>query len=201
MTERGDRWQWMIDGLRTGEAEVLDAFVRRYGKSLEAVADRNIVTRMGRRFDAPEVVQSVCRTFLRRVEGGEFQLDDAESLWRLLCAITLTKVREKARYHLRQKRNLGREEELARPADEGEGQDGWARMPGDEPGPEEAAEFADTFRHLLEELDDEERILVDMRLQQKTSEEIAAALNCSDRTVRRLLNRLHDRFEEILGEG
>jgi len=40
-----------------------------------------------------------------------------------------------------------------------------------------------------------------MRLQQKTSEEIAAELNCSDRTVRRLLSRLRERFEEILGEA
>jgi len=199
MAERGDHWQWMIDGLRSGDPQVLEAFVQRYGKSLEAVADRRIVTRMGRRFDAPEVVQSVCRTFLRRAEEGQFHLDDAESLWRLLCAITLAKVREKARYHLRKKRNLAREQDLARPSDEGDAPDGIVHMPGAEPDPGEAAEFADTFQHLLGELDEEERTLVDLRLQQKTSEEIAAVLNCSDRTVRRLLNRLQDRFEEILG--
>lgn len=201
MTEQGDHWQWMIDGLRGGDPEVIGAFVKRYGKSLEAVADRRIVTQMGRRFEAPDVVQSVCRTFLRRVEGGEFQLDDAESLWRLLCAITLTKVREKARFHLRRKRSLGREEDLSTPSSDGERKDGLAQQPGEDPSPDEAAEFADTFEHLLGELDDEERQLVDLRLQQKSSEEIATVLNCSDRTVRRLMSRLQARFEEILGEA
>jgi len=53
-----------------------------------------------------DLVQSACRTFLRRAQIGQFRLADSEELWRLLCAITLTKVREQTRFHMRQKRGL-----------------------------------------------------------------------------------------------
>lgn len=200
MSDAQDRGRWLIQGLRRGEPEAVELFVSRYGRSLEAVAKRDIQTRMGRRFDAPEVVQSVCRTFLRRVEGGEFELDDSESLWRLLCAITLTKVREKARFHLREKRSLAREvDPTSGPGEDDEPVDPLAFQQGDAPDPGAVAEFADTFRHVIEELDEEERVVVDMKLMERSNEEIAEALDCSDRTVRRLLGRLHQRFEELLG--
>jgi hypothetical protein len=45
-----------------------------------------------------------------------------ESLWRLLTAITLTRVREQIRFHRRQKRSIDQEVPLAAPATEdGEG--------------------------------------------------------------------------------
>ena len=49
------------------------------------------------------------KPLLRRAGGGEFRFAGSEDLWRLLCAITLNKVRRQARFHLRQKRGLQRE--------------------------------------------------------------------------------------------
>lgn len=197
MTEGQDKTQWMIDGLRQGDEGVIRAFVDRYGRSLEAVADKNIATQMGRRFGADDVVQSVCRTFLRRAQGGEFELKDSEALWRLLCAITLTKVREKARFHMRKKRSLAQE---TRPSDAGDdGRDPDAMLgAAPEPGPGDQVEFADTFEHLLSGLEADERTVIDMKLNQKGNDEIAEALQCSERTVRRMLGRLQERFEAML---
>ena len=84
-------------------------FCERYGGPLYRVAAKHLPDRVRRRVGPEDVAQSACRTFLRRAEGGEFQLADAEGLWQLLCAITLTKVREQTRFHLRQKRGLDRE--------------------------------------------------------------------------------------------
>ena len=193
-----DQTQWMIDGLRSGDDVVIRAFVERYGRSLERVADKNIATQMGRRFGADDIVQSVCRTFVRRAQQGEFQLDDSESLWRLLCAITLTKVRENARFHLRQKRSLAQESNPSAGSDEDRDPEA-ALGSGNEPDPSDLAEFADTFEQLLGELDEEERRVIDMKLQQQENDEIAAALGCSERTVRRLLGRLQERFESSFG--
>jgi RNA polymerase sigma factor (sigma-70 family) len=60
-------------------------------------------------------------------------------------------------------------------------------------------EFADTFEHLISQLDPEERVVVDMKLQQKSNAEIADQLGSSERTVRRLLARMMTKFESILG--
>jgi RNA polymerase sigma-70 factor, ECF subfamily len=197
MDEQEQTQQWMIDGLRGGDPEAIEQFVARYGRSLQKVADNNIATQMGRRFEGQDVVQSVCRTFLRRVEIGQFELDDSESLWRLLCAITLTKVREKARYHLRKKRSIAQEAKA--PAETNDRAPTPLDMPSAEPGPSMQIEFADTFEHLISQLDPEERVVVDMKLQQKSNAEIADQLGSSERTVRRLLARMMTKFESILG--
>ena len=47
-------------------------------------------------------------------------------------------------------------------------------------------------------LDDEERKIVLLKLEQRTNEEIAAACQCAERTVRRLLKRVEVRVIESL---
>ena len=93
---------------RRDEAAAEELF-RRYSGRLTALARSRLSQALASRVDAEDVVQSACRTFLRRARGGEFRLEDSASLWRLLCAITLTKVREQTRFHLRQKRGLNQE--------------------------------------------------------------------------------------------
>jgi RNA polymerase sigma factor (sigma-70 family) len=68
----------------------------------------------------------------------------------------------------------------------------------DEPTPAEAAEFADQFDHLFESLNDEERRIVELKLDGCTNDEVAAKLNCSERTVRRLMKQLQARLETQL---
>ena len=138
------------------------------------------------------MVQSVFRTFLRRVEGGQFELDSGSDLWRLLCAITLTKVRQKGRYHQRQERDLGREVHL-----DGAPQ-GWTAMPGDFEDPADMAEFADFFAQIVSNLDDEERTVLLLRLQGHSNAEMAEEMKVSGRTVRRIQVRLRTRFEDQL---
>ena len=54
--------------------------------------------------------------------------------------------------------------------------------------PADAAEFADQFTRLIGSLDEEGRLLVDLKLQQCTNVEIAERMGLSERTVRRILN-------------
>ena len=180
--EDWDRW---ITGLRQGDERIVFEFCQRYGPSLERIAAGHMYGRLRRRIDPEDVVQSALRTFLRRAHGGQFKLDDSENLWRLLCAITLTKVREQARFQMRHRRGLDREET-------GAGRTGGAlfNAPDPAPSPAELAEFADSFESLLESLDGEERRIVDLKLQDLRNEEVADRLGCSDRTVRRILSRI-----------
>ena len=193
MPEDEERWQWLIQGLRAGEPQVVQEFCERYGALLHQLAEKHLPEGLRQRVGPEDVVQSACRTFLRRARAGEFQLADSEGLWRLLCAITLTKVREQARFHRRHKRGLDREVPLASISPEGV--EGRFDPVDPRPSPAEAAEFADQFRQLMASFEDEERRLVDLKLQQCTNLEAAARMGCSERTVRRILKRVQTRLE------
>jgi RNA polymerase sigma-70 factor, ECF subfamily len=193
MPPEDDHWQRLIQGLRTGDSRIAQEFWDQYGALLLQVAERHLGGKLRRRVGPEDVVQSACRTFLRRARLGEFQLPDSAALWHLLCAITLNKVRQQTTFHLRQKRGLDRELPLDPEPGEDRGID--PQAPG--PTPAEAAEFADQFQQLLGELDEEERQMVDLKLQECTHEEVAEQLGCSERTVRRVMKRLQARLVQM----
>ncbi len=188
MSDSGERWEKLIRGLRDGDSQAAAAFCAEYGPLLQRLAERHLPPGLRRRVGPEDVVQSVCFTFLRRVQGGEFQLNDSESLWRLLCAITLSKVHNQARLHLRQKRGV--DQEIDRTAAAGDGGLSGLHPVARGPGPDEAAAFADQLEQVLALLDEEERQLVDLKLQEYTNEEAAEHMGCSERTVRRILKRV-----------
>src|SRR5262245_2952383 len=112
MATEEEQWQRLIQGLRDGDPDVVREFCAQYGQRLQRLAEKHLPPGLRRRLGPEDVVQSACRTFLRRAQEGKFRLGEVENLWALLCAITLTKVREQARYHLRQKRGVDRERAL-----------------------------------------------------------------------------------------
>jgi RNA polymerase sigma factor (sigma-70 family) len=191
-----DQWQRFIQGLRDGDQAVLFEFCQFYGPQLSRLADKYLGAKVRRRVGTEDVVQSACRTFFRRAQGGEFQFSDSAALWRLLCAITLSKVREHARFHNRQKRGLDRETSIAPDAG---ASDLHPRDP--HPTPSETVAFSDFFEQIRAGLDEEERQVVDLKLQEYTNDEVALRLGLSERTVRRLLKRLQARLTRALEES
>lgn len=191
-------WERLIAGLQQGDADVLKSFYAEYGPMLRTIADSRLAPGMRRRFDADDVIQSTFRTFFRRAQVGYFQFEDNQRLWNLLCAITLTKLREKARFHQRQSRGVGREVPVDAGDDSGEAGHGESGLIAADPSPDSAAEFADTFDMLVASLDEDERRLIDLKLQDQTNDEAAETLGISERTVRRMLSRLQEKFEKLL---
>ncbi len=164
------------------------AFVQRYRPALERIARGAIAPGLRPRITPDSVAQSVCRTFLRRMDDNPYVLEDGDALWSLLCAIALTKVRERVRYHTREKRDLGRQvpiesaREVADPTH----------------GPDHAVAFHDALETIFAELEEEERRILALRLQGKTQEAIATEAGCSERTVRRILKSLEGRLRRRL---
>ncbi|MCI0359533.1 MAG: sigma-70 family RNA polymerase sigma factor [Planctomycetaceae bacterium] len=189
--------EW-LQALLDGDEQTVAEFWEQYGQRLNRLAERHLSPRLSRRVGADDVVQSVCRTFFRRAREEQFELSDAEALWRLLCVITLTKCRLVARFHGRRRRGLDREQPL----------DG---KPGDTPqvfeavapdlSPDRAAEIDDELKRLLAALDPEEQQFVDLKLQEHTNGEIARQIGCSERTVRRVFQRVQSRLRDILKES
>jgi RNA polymerase sigma-70 factor (ECF subfamily) len=196
MPEEEDHWQRLIQGLRAGDRQIVQEFCAHYGTLLEHLAAKHLADGLRRRVGPETVVNSAYRTFLRRAQAGEFQLEDSEDLWRLLCAITLTKIREKVRFHRRCKRAFDQEVPLTSVTSPGT--EGCFEPIDPRPSPDEAAAFADQFQQLMAGLNEEERRLVDLKLQQCTNLEVAAELGCSERTIRRLLKRVQARLERAL---
>ena len=184
-----DEWPAIVEGLRSGDPQTVRAFCRTYGGSLERLAASHMASMLKQRVGAEDVVQSVYRTFLRRVGADELVLDDVGELWRLLCAITLTKVRETARYHLRQRRRIDREQALDAPEDAGAAS---------APSPEDQTDFVQLFEALLDGLDAEEKQIVALKLDGFTNLEIANQVKSSERTIRRLMASLRGRLEGLL---
>jgi RNA polymerase sigma factor (sigma-70 family) len=189
-----EQWGQWLQGFRKGDPDIVRAFWEQYGPMLHKLAAKHLADQLRRRVGPEDIVQSACRTFLRRAQGGEFQMDDSESLWRLLCAITLTKIREQARFHGRKKRGLDQEVPMTPAAD----QSGVGFQPvAAGPSPDEQAEFAEQFQMLLESLEEEERQIIDLKLQECTQDEIAARLGISERTVRRILKRVQSKLARV----
>lgn len=190
-------WEGLIAGLYAGDERAATEFYMHFGPLLEGLAARHLASGMRRRVGPEDVAHSACRTFLRRIQGGQFELQARDSLWNLLCAITLAKARKKARFHLADKRGLGREVHAA-PDEDGAGD--YLEPASAGPTPAEAAAFADQFSHLLSGLDEEERQIVLLRLEDRTQVEIATAMGMSERTVRRLMKRVEERLASMLGD-
>ena len=179
--------EW-LNQLMEGEEEVVRDFWNQYGDRLEKLAGRQLNPKMQRRVQADDVVQSACRTFFRRAEAGQFKLDESESLWRLMCAIVVNKARMKIRFHLQEKRGVNHEEEQSnedRPVDIGVSES---------PTPDAIAEFNDQFEFIMNALDEEEKQIIQLKLEDLTNEEIAERMDCSERTVRRIFSRIRSRL-------
>ena len=65
----------------------------RYAHRLRALAVRQTADDLKTRIDPEDIVQSVFRTFFRRVCRGEYSVPEAEQLWKLFLVISLNKVR------------------------------------------------------------------------------------------------------------
>jgi RNA polymerase sigma-70 factor (ECF subfamily) len=176
--------QSLLDLWRAGNQDAARQLFDRYSERLVAVARRHIGQRVARRVDPEDVVQSVFRTFFRRVQSGELNLYDPDRLCALLARITINKALDQVSFHHAAKRNVNLD------ADSGSNDhDPVARLLDDEPSPESVNQFLDTLEHFLGHFSPEERQVLEMRMQGFSVEEIARRLGTYDRKIYRILER------------
>ncbi|MGI9430111.1 MAG: RNA polymerase sigma factor [Bythopirellula sp.] len=191
-------WKAFAEGLAAGDDQAYQQFWDKYGKRLGGVARNQMSPGLNRRLAPEDIVQSTCRSFFSRVTTGKLELSDSESLWRLLCAITLNKTRMKQRFHLAQRRAANREQaqEIQSPTGSFvsfEPADGGLL-------PDEAVTFAEQLEHVMAMLDETEQAILELKLEDHTNDEIAARVGRSERTVRRTIKRLQEKLRATLTE-
>lgn len=198
MASEESSWESMLRGLVEGDRQAYAEFWERFGGRLNRIADRHLPRHLHRRVQPEDVVQSVCRTFFRRVSEGQFNFEPKRQLWPLLCAITLNKVRMQVRYQLQERRHLAREVQLKQGGSSEDSGGQPFELAQDEMDPQEVVAFSEQLEALLSKLDEDERRIVQLRLDGYDSREIAEQLDCSTRTVRRIASRLRTRLRNDL---
>ena len=113
--------------------------------------------------------------------------DNRDDIANLLFAIAANKAKEKARYHLRQKRGIDQEVYLSH----------LANLDRAEPTPDEQVAFNEIFELIGVFAEDEQKI-IQLRMEGHSQQNIATQLRCSERTVRRKLKEIQKQLEGII---
>ncbi len=142
-------------------------------------------------YDEEDAAQSAFHSFCVGIAAGCFpDLQDRDSLWNLLLAITANKVADRQRHDLQQRRDVRRtlSDSVFMPSSGDSAGSGFDPFVSREPTPELAAEFVETCEFLFQSLDNPAlRQVVVLRMEGYTDDEIAKQLTWSRRTVQRRL--------------
>jgi len=163
------------------EPRAAEQLFRRYVARLTALANRRLSPKLAARLGAEDIVQSAYGSFFAAARSGRFAIEASGDLWRLLATMTVRKLRGQVEHHRAQLRSFEREESLD--ADK-------ANEPAADrqPTASELIAAGEQAELLYAQLTPDQACAVQMRLENYTVPEIAAALSCTDRTVRRWLH-------------
>lgn len=175
-----------------GEEAAFAEIFRRFADRLVRLARSRISERLAARIEAEDVVQSVFRTFFAHAREAEFTFNAENDLWKLLVAMTLNKLRNKVDWHTAAKRDVGAEQPLETPTDD---RPNAFDLDGETPSPAAVVAFLDLLEHFLSRLRPQERRILELRMQDFTQDEIARQVGCTERTVRRVLERIRQQAE------
>jgi DNA-directed RNA polymerase specialized sigma24 family protein len=193
MSLEGSVSKW-LGPLQAGDSVAVQRLWERYFERLVGLAHKKLGDLPRRALDEEDIALSVFESFCRGARGGQFpELLDRDNLWALLIVLTARKAFNVRRDERREKRGGGEvrgESALIGPSasPEAAGLDAFLAR---EPTPEFAAQAAEEYQRLLDALGDAElRTIALYKMEGDTTEQIAAKLQRSPRTVERKLQRI-----------
>lgn len=175
----------LLDAWRAGNERAATVLVRRYMARLTSLASSRLSRKLARRVDAEDVVLSAWRSFFVATGRDQVDVPDDDNLWPLLVTMTLRKLSRQAARHTAERRSIHAEE---RPSD---GRN-WPAIVSQDPTPAEAAMVTDEIENVMAGLAPVDREILTKRLQGEQHVAIAEAVGCSERTVRRSLQRVRE---------
>jgi RNA polymerase sigma factor (sigma-70 family) len=175
-----------------GDDRAAEEIFERYIDRLTRLARSRLSPKLAQRVDPEDVVMSAWRSFFVAAGAGRFSLKRSGDLWRLLVSITLHKLYRQSRRHTAERRSVDGE----RPIDNA---DAVAFATDRQPTPDEAVALAEEMQHIMANLDDFGRRVLELRLQGETHAGIAADTNRSERSVRRKLQEIQIRLTNRFG--
>ena len=182
----------LLRRVRSGQPDAATELYLRYAERLSALAAGQCGPDLAARVDPEDIVQSVFRTFFRRVARGQYDVPEGEELWKLFLVIALHKIRSTASFHRAAKRDVrvtttGLTEALAG---------------GQLAAPDESARatLGLVIDELLAGLPQSMRAIVELRIEGHEVEEIARRTQRSRRSVERALQEFRTRLSALIRE-
>lgn len=180
---------------KDGDETAATVLFERYVDRLVGLARSRLSERMKRRVEPEDIVQSAYRSFFRKAGDDRYTLAKSGDLWKLMAAITVSKVRGQVEFHTAKKRGVYDEESF------GATDSGYRVAPTAvtaDPTPEDAALVVEELQNVLHKLDPLQREILELALQNKNVEEISPLVERSARTVRRTLQQVREHLEQRL---
>jgi RNA polymerase sigma-70 factor (ECF subfamily) len=185
-----DSFPDLIRRVRTGDQEAAAELVRRYEPAIRrAVRVRLVDDRLRRQFDSMDVCQSVLASFFVRAAMGQFELEEAEQLLKLLATMVRNKVSNRAAHEAAARRDYRRGAALEEAAD----------VPGADATPSRQVEVRELLGEARRRLTEDERRLLDQRAAGRDWADMAAEYGTTPEALRKKLARAVERVARDLG--
>lgn len=172
----------VLDSIRSGDEASVSRLWNWFTPRLERFCAQWLRDENPSDFDEEDVVLSAFNAFCRAVMGGRYQsLKEPNEVWAILSTIAVRKALDRLKHARRRKRRgeMTRVEMQSLELD---------AFRGGEPSPELAALMADECVRLLELLPEKElQVLVGLKVDGYTNEEIAEQMGYTRRTIQRML--------------
>jgi RNA polymerase sigma-70 factor (ECF subfamily) len=169
----------LLGQLGRGEVEAAEALFQAYSPYLRAIVRRHLSDRLRSKFDSADVVQSVWVQVVRQLGRDGWRVESEDHLRALLATITRRRVASRARKHP----DIWDE---VRPGAAGFDAVPQARYSR----PSEVAQADDLWERMLRLCPPEHRVILRLRREGLSLDEIAGRTGLHEGSVRRILRRL-----------
>jgi RNA polymerase sigma-70 factor (ECF subfamily) len=179
----------LLQQVKGGSESAATALYRRYADHLRALTARQSSAALSARMDPDDIVQSVFRTFFRRVNADQYEVPRGDDLWRLFLVIALNKIRNAAAHHTAAKRDARQTVPL-----------GDAPAGGSTPDDAEFTALRLVVDDAIAALPESSRQMVRLRIDGHEVGDIAARAGRSKRSVERVLQQFRDHLKGLLDD-
>ena len=186
----------LLENWRSGDETAAAELFNRYVNQLVGLARTRLSERMKRRVEPEDVVPSAYRSFFRKAGDGRYNLEKSGDLWKLLTAITVSKIRGQVEFHMAQKRQVYAEESIAANKSFRVHPEAVVR----DPTPDDAAALEEELKAIVTHLDPLQSKILELALADHSTDEIAEKVQRSVRTVRRTIQAIRQGLEKRLFE-
>jgi RNA polymerase sigma-70 factor (ECF subfamily) len=183
--------QDLLARLRSGDERAAAEVFGRFAHRLVGLARQKLGKTLRGKEEPEDVVQSALKSFYVRYAAGQYELASWDDLWGLLTRITANKCGHRIERYQAARRDVRRE--VAAP-DADDSNRSWELL-AREPTPSHAVLLAELIGELHRPLGERDRGILTLRLQGADVEAICAQLQCSERTVFRVLERIRRKLE------
>lgn len=188
----------LMKQLQAGDQSAATEIVNRFAQRLIALASSRLSRQIKPKVDPADVVQSVFGSFFIRYKNDQFVLEDWDGMWGLLTILTIRKCCRQLERYGAKGRDVNRE--VPQPTASGESSSSTWQAFARDPTPSEAAILDEILERLMTTLDEREQSMLSMRLQGYKIPEISAQVGRTERTVRRVLDRVKKHLQRLQAE-